>query len=194
MCVLFTPPAVAAVQELTQGGVYVRMVGVGVIRNSVLALAASPDLILCADATDSGILLAFDVTTGALLRSFGEAGYTEGCLKGVRGLRFSPDGTLVVVAEYLKARVSVFTTTGAFVRCVGVGASVRSHDVDFGPDGDILVADVDHHRVAVFALAGPPAACFFGVSGLLRFPTALAVRGDALYVLSLDSDRVQVFA
>ena len=63
--------------------------------------------------------------------------------------------------------------------------------------GEIIVADVNSHRVAVFSPDGKSLVRSWGSKGTedgeFRYPTALAVAGSRLYVMDRSSPRVQVF-
>lgn len=120
-----------------------------------------------------------------------------GELCGSCGIRFSPDGGHILVAESSNKRLSLFTLAGEFVRRVGVPTLKFPTDVDFAPSGDMVVVDQEKHRVSLFPPDGSTMIRTFGSEGsspgqFLR-PTALAMQGGLLYVLDLASARVQVF-
>lgn len=181
---------------MTLTGAHVRTIVVDdPSQNGVVGVVVSADLI--AVGTGSGSICLFDWNSGALVRSFGEREKAEGLLGGIEGLQFTPDGSFVIVAEYYNNRLSLFTVTGEFVRCVGVGILRSPQDVGFTSSGDLLVADCNNHRICVFSPDGSTLLRSFGSRddepGQLKYPIALAMHNDALYVLGYTSAFVQVF-
>ncbi len=69
--------------------------------------------------------------------------------------------------------------------------------MQFGPNGELLVADYDNHRVCVFRADGDTLLRTWGTRGTadgqFKYPTALALVDTKLLVLECDSARVQVF-
>lgn len=178
---------------------HVRTFGPEVLDGDVIAVAASADMFaVCVWSDAAPQLLLFDVVSGTLIRSFGLEGPGEGRLSGNEGCRFTPDGCHILIAERNNNRLSLFTLTGDFVRCVGTGCLSSPTDVDFAPNGDILVVDSLNHRICVFSSDGSTLLRTIGGQGTgvgqLLYPYTLAVYGDALYVLDRTSARVQVFA
>lgn len=170
----------------------------GEIEGQVIGLAASVDLI--AVCTYFGQVHLFDVVSGDLVRSFSERGDAEGQLFGCLGFRFTPDGSKLLIAEYNNKRLSLFSLTGELVRCIGAGGALKGpRDVDFAPNGDILVADADarNQHICVFSSDGSTLLRSFGVRGdgpgQFQAPGALAITRGELYVVDEDSTRVQVF-
>lgn len=186
---------------MTLAGVHVRTIGAGIIDGEVSCVAVSADLI--AAGTYEGKVFLFDFASGELLRSIGEEGEAEGELTSCFGIRFTPDGGHVLIAEFSNNRLSLFTsTTGAFVRCVGVGTLACPCDVDFASNGDIVVAEYNSCRICVFSPDGSTLERSFGsecdddtsdAPGQLKSPTALALHVCRLYVLDERSERLQVF-
>lgn len=186
---------------MTVTGEVPRTVRSGSIRHCS-AITARADMIAVSGHTDINL---FDMTSGSFIRSFGEEGEAEGQLYGVSGLRFTPDGTHILVAESDNRRLSLFTLTGAFVRCIGVGTLGEASDVEFASNGDIIVADRSNHRICVFSPDGSELIRTFGSEGdgdgEFEHPNRLGVHGDQLYVMDeslSESDlgyagRVQVF-
>lgn len=127
---------------MTLAGAHVRSIGVGVINGNVASVAASTDTILVGTLSATGQILMFDGVSGGLIRSFGDKGSEEGLLYGNEGIRFTPDGH-ILVAERDNKRVSMFTLSGEFVRCIGTGDLFGPVDIDFATSGAILVTDMD---------------------------------------------------
>ena len=193
------------VQEVTLSGDHVRFVGVGVIDDGMCGIAANTELIVVGKAccpSNSRIIM-FDAVTGAFVRSFGDYGDAPGQLMyHCHGIRFTPDGRHIIVAEssgeweYRRGRMSMFTLTGEFVRCIGDGDLKVPRDIEFADNGNIIVSDS--------YLSDP--ICVFSADGskLLRQwrcgpgesytrPTALAMQSGQLYVLDPDAQCVRVF-
>ena len=146
----------------------------------------------------NGRILLFRVASGELVRRFGDWGEEEGQLGKCEGLRFTPDGRHIVIAECRpNNRLSVFTVEGAFVRCVGKGELDQPTSVDFTSSGDVIVCDRGHHRVCVFSLSTGALLRSWGdwgeADGEFKYPVALQVHRGLLYVMDRHSPRVQVF-
>lgn len=179
---------------MTLAGEHVRTIGVSAVGGEITGIAATADLIAvssdCAVAT-------YSTTSGGLIRSFGAEGPAEGQLEGCNGLRFTSAGTRLLIAEQYNNRLSLFTTSGEFVRCIGVGVLNCPVDVAFPANGDLLVSDYGNCRICVFSPDGYTLLRAFGspgdAPGEFSGPAALALHGDKLFVLDEDSDRVQVF-
>lgn len=188
----------------------IRIINVGRSGSKVTSVAASDTLIAVGTTTEAGQLSLFDMELGALVRSFAPYGIAPGCIREASGIRFTPDGDTIIVAEGNQGWLSIFTSTGDFVRTITLQDSVQASrfimpqasDVDFspGPSGDILVVDSYHQTVSVFSIDGASVVVLraFGpdlipTDEVLRKPTAIAVTGGKLYVLSEQSSRVHVF-
>lgn len=189
---------------MTTAGVGVRTIGASVILGTICGLAANTDMIVVgvwdrSSPAGGKQVLMFDFVSGDLLRSFGVKGTAEGQLHGIVGIRFTPDDRHIILAETDGNRLSLFTLTGDFVRCIGVGTLSAPWDVDFATNGDILVADSSNHRICVFSPDGSTLLRAFGSEGssepgTFKHPIALAMHAGQLYVLDWKSARVQVFS
>ena len=150
---------------------------------------------------DGPRVVLFDGNTGAVTSRFGEVGTAPGHLgMFCVGIRFTPDGNHVIVAfvEDGTKRLSLFTTAGVFVSCVGMGVLGRGNmDVMQSVCREYVVADCESHRVCVFSPDGSMLLRSWGVRGTgdgqFQFPTALAAAGKHLYVMDSCGGRVQVF-
>jgi DNA-binding beta-propeller fold protein YncE len=139
-------------------------------------------------------------TSGALIRSIGSRGDGPGqigfCCSGIR---FTPDGQFIVAAEFSNMRLSMFRVSdGGFVKHIGAGVVADGDkDVQFAPNGELLVADCRNHRMCVFSADGDTVLRTWGTQGSadgqFEYPTALALVDSKLFVLDRDSARVQVF-
>jgi sugar lactone lactonase YvrE len=145
-------------------------------------------------------VVVFDVTTGALVSSFGAPGEKDGQFAAPTSLAFGPDGRLFVV-DQLNCRVQVFDPDGTFAdqfggRGTGYGQFVRPKDVAVDAQGRVYVTDSAFGNVQIFdadfrlltfvGSNGTEPGQFFGVSGV-------AVRGDSLAAVDQLGKRLQVF-
>lgn len=176
---------------MTLAGAHVRMIGEGLIGKEVWGVAANADFIA---ATTEVKVFVFRTDNGDLIRSLGGEGQLSGC----NGIRFTPSGRHIVVAESINDRLSEFDVdTGEPVRHFGFGDS-RGHpyDVEFSSNGEIVVSEQTKTScsICVFSSDGSCLRSFGGSGsspGMFKFPIALAVHGDKLFVL--DGTRVHVF-
>lgn len=177
----------ARVQELTVAGAHVRSIDLSEMREACLSIAASREMIAVGTAGNGHQVWLYDQSSFELIRSFGTKGWDPGYLMDSYSLRFMPDGVHVIVAEDVNHRLSIFTSTGEFVRCVGVGTLDCPIDVDFASNGDVLVVDVDAERVTVFSGDGFSLLRSIDMtsfdSGAFKWPHALAVHGEQLFLL-----------
>jgi DNA-binding beta-propeller fold protein YncE len=140
--------------------------------------------------------------SGALIRSIGSSGSGPGQIGSCcEGLRFTPDGQVIVAAEDGNERLSMFRVSdGGFVKHIGacvVGNGDK--DVVFARNGELLAADYGNHRVCVFSADGDALLRTWGTQGTadgqFQGPTALALADSKLFVLDYGyhGTRVQVF-
>lgn len=188
---------------MTLAGVHVRSIGEGVMNAMVSRMAVNADTIAASlQEGTQHVVWMFDLTSGDLIRSFGERGDADGQIGYPGGMRFTPDGRHLLMADQRNKRLSLFTLAGAFVRSIGVpvGAIKSPGEVAFASNGDILVAGL--HRVCVFSRDGSTLLRSFGSEGVspgkFSSPHALAVLGDKLFVLDTwpsdgSNNRVHVF-
>ena len=165
---------------------------------SVWAIAAHGDT--CAVGKHSNMssdrVLLYDITTGALIRKFCAFGTSAGSInKFCQGMRFSADGTHILVAEGAAPSytVSVFTVGGVFVKRIGEGVLQACSDVELTLDGAVVASDHNNHRVCVFSGTTGELMCQWGNDGTFNFPEALAYSDGCLYVLDRDAPCVHVF-
>ena len=161
-----------------------------------VSIAVHGDMV--AVGTYDGPIEIHSLATGELIRRFGSRGDGPGQIGGwATGIRFTPDGTSLLVAERDNHRLSLFTVDGVFMTCIGTGvlSCWSNKDVSFGAGGEIIVADYGNHRICVFSPDGDTLIKTWGSQGTeavqFEYPEALAVSGSRLFVM--DRTRVQVF-
>lgn len=176
-----------------------RSIGTGSIEGLVAGLAVSRDgATLAVSSSDASTHIhLLDLESGLYIRGFGSDGKSIGQLSDPTGLRFTQDGTQLLIANLGGRHVAVFSVLGQFICTIGSGVLVSVWDLDFAPNGDILVADTDKQRICVFSPDGSTLLRKFGSQGegpgLFRDPVSLAIHDGKLYVLDLNSRRVQCF-
>lgn len=187
-------------QELTLAGAHVRTIGAGIIAGHVSSIDVRADILLMGARRAGDLVLLFSLASGSLIRSFGRAGLAQGLLSPIHSSRFTPDGRHVLLVEYSRERLSLFTVSGEFVRCIGLGVLVGPMDALFTSSGDLVVADsVNKRRLFVFSPDGSKLLRSFGGKstggddGDVGSPDALAMHADQLYVLDNATPRVLVY-
>ena len=129
-----------------------------------------------------------------MLCRFGSQGTGPGQIgQYASGICFTLDGAHLLVAEHDNSRLSLFTAEGVFLKHIGSGTvSDGDKDVSFGVDGEILVTDGRNNRICVFSSSGDKLLTTWRSRATSDFqfqsPTALAVSGPYLYVLSRGLD------
>ncbi len=179
------------VQQFTVAGEYLRSFDV----QNPVSIAVHGDMV--AVGTRDGPMQIHSLATGELIRRFGSRGDGPGQIGGwATGIRFTPDGTCLLVVEYDKRRMSLFTVDGVFMKYIGADVLADGwKDVAFGAGGEVIVAD--WARICVFSLDGDTLIKTWGSHGTAstgsQFDSSLvlAVSGSYLYVM--DETRVQVF-
>ena len=152
----------------------------------------------CAGGSSLRIAL-FDYATGSLTSRFGKSwAHLPGELANFCvSVRFTPDGGHFVIGEMEARRVSVFSTAGEFVRCVGVGMFQTLNDAAMTSSNEYAVLDRGSHCVRVVSSDGLTLVRSWGSEGnrdgRFRHPNSLAMAGKHLYVVDVDTTRVQVF-
>jgi DNA-binding beta-propeller fold protein YncE len=179
------------VQQLTVAGEHLS----SFVVQEPISIAFHGDMV--AVGTHGGPIEIHSLATGELIRRFesrGDDPYQK--CEYATNIRFTSDGTCLLVAKWGNHRLSLFTVDGVFMKHIGVGVlSDYDKDVSFGAGGEIIVADSDNHRICVFSPDGDTLIKTWGSQGSAAcefdYPTALAVSGSYLYVM--DKTRVQVF-
>lgn len=173
-------------------GEYQRSVGEDVLKGNPIGVTANETVIVA-----SQCIAVFDYRSGSFIRGFGERGSASGQLDP-RGLRITPDGCHIFVAENTNKRLSLFAITGEFIRVIGATeAGAALFDVCFDNDCDIVTAGYGKHEIIVFSPDDSRVLRRFGCKGTadgqFMFPTAVAFAQGRLYVLNRLDTRVQVF-
>jgi hypothetical protein len=186
-------------QEITITGEHVRFIGEGLLDNdSVFGVCMHREFLAVGkhgENTDGCIVL-FSYSSGALIRKFGSFGSSDGQVKNVTGLSFTPDGRHILVVDF-SPRLSMFTADGAFVETIGVGKiGLGCKDV-LCSGSSIFVADQYNQRIRVFSADTGALIRTWGTKGQtdgqFMYPTALAAHKGKLFVLDFASPRIQIF-
>jgi WD40 repeat protein len=192
------------VQELTLAGEHVRFIGEGMLDNqAIFGICMHGDIVAVGKSgagNDTGRVVLFTYSDGACIRKFGDFGFDEGQIRHASGLSFSPDGTHILVAEYAY-QVYMFTTDGVFVKTIGLGHLGHGNYNDVLCSGsNIFVADSGQHRVCVFSLETGELIRTWDSRHLsldspdyFKYPTALAVYQNKLFVLDAGGPKVRLF-
>ena len=138
-------------------------------------------------------------TEGEYLGSWGTPGAAPGQLDGPSGMRFDPDGNLVI-AESRNNRIQRFDREGRHLETWGeAGSAPGQLDMPYGihvdDDGSVYVADWGNDRVQKFSSDGELLAIFgaspTGVGSLTR-PSGVTVDPDGdVYVADCGNNRVR---
>jgi hypothetical protein len=145
--------------------------------------------------TTSCIIQLLSYASGAIIRSISSD--TTALIDCCTSIRFTSDGQHIVAAYYDSVQLTMFCVSdGGFVKHIGVDADCNK-DIEFAPNGDLLVADYNKHRVCVISADGDTLAQSWGTQGeadgQFSYPIALARVDCQLFVLDAESARVQVF-
>ena len=162
-----------------------------------------------------------DLCTSATTCKAGAAGGAAGQLSSPYAVAVS--GGEVYVADASNNRVSVFSTTGVFIRAFGKGVNPGAGSPDICTNvtscrtglsgsaagqlsfplgvavsvGEVYVSDSSNSRVNVYGTDGTFARSFGtngSAAGQLSFPFGLAVSGGAVYVADRNNQRISEFA
>jgi DNA-binding beta-propeller fold protein YncE len=116
-------------------------------------VCANGDVVVVAERW-KGRVRVFTRADGAFSHEFGARGLGRGELSSPVGLCFTADHTAIAVVEWGSSRVSVFRVDGTFVRHVGVGVLRGPRGVACSACDELVVADTDNCRVAIFSASG----------------------------------------
>jgi hypothetical protein len=101
------------------------------------------------------------------------------------GLCFINDDRHVAVTDRYNHRVSVFSVDGQFIRHVGVGMLRAPQSIACTAFDELVVADSDNSRIAVFSASGD----LIAASPVDRACVSVAVHGGTVFALLFDKPR-----
>eukprot|EP00668_Euglena_longa_P002611 GGOE01003054.1.p1 GENE.GGOE01003054.1~~GGOE01003054.1.p1 ORF type:complete len:419 (+),score=76.84 GGOE01003054.1:38-1294(+) len=103
-------------------------------------------------------LQVLDATDGREIRTIGKEGTGPGCFRYPFGLAVLPNSQGFVVSEYLNHRLQVVDNSGNFLAFLGDAEGQLSFPMGIAVDheGNVVVADSQHHCVQVFSVQGGP--------------------------------------
>jgi hypothetical protein len=187
------------IQEVTLEGAHVKFIGAGIINDDMgLGLAVHGDVVAVGKSfgrlgrSDNRIML-FSYTSGAPLSQFGDWGSMDGQYRCVSAITFTSDGKYLAIYDQGNKRVTLTTVGGRFVKHYDAGQG-GFNNVAFNNTGDIVVTDSYNHRVCVFSRDDGTLLRTWGAhNGEFKYPIALAVVRNWLYVLDEGNARVEVF-
>ena len=142
--------------------------------------------------TADGPIEIHSLATGELIRRFGSSGDGPAQIGGyASGIRFTPDGSCLLVAENGNGRLTLFSSDGMLLKRIGAGLlAAGPKDVSFGAGGEIIAADCGNHCISVFSADGDTLIKTLGeartVDALFKFPNSLAVAGSFLFVMDVS--------
>jgi DNA-binding beta-propeller fold protein YncE len=149
------PPVVV----FDRSGTYLGAWGTGVIADAHGVFCTADDRIVAAD-RDAHQILGFD-TNGHLLFALGErhGPRFQQPFNHPADVAVAPSGDIYVADGYGNSNVHVFSASGALKRSwgrpgSGPGEFTTPHAVRVHPDGRVLVADRENHRIQVFTPEG----------------------------------------
>jgi DNA-binding beta-propeller fold protein YncE len=131
---------------------------------------------------------------GAFQLGWGTAGTGTGQFTRVIDLEVGPSGRVYVLEDrpYHLGRVQVFDASGAFRIMFGLRLFVDTGGIAVDSAGNALVTDDKADSIKVLDPTGRVLKTF-GEAGALSFPTALALHGNALYVVDQNHSRIVRF-
>jgi DNA-binding beta-propeller fold protein YncE len=195
------------IQEVTPSGTHVRCIGIGKLSGDPRGIAANSEVIVVSDCKSFGhqflcrILVFENMGDYKFLREFHTKQHQHTRVKEPHGLRISPDGLHLIVAECGGHCVSVFRMNGEYVKSFGrmVSCLQRPQDVCILDCGELVVTNTEGGDLVVFSSDGREVRKRFGSSGIVgdlsdshKF-VALATCRGRLYALASGNNRVKVF-
>ena len=137
---------------------------------------------------------------GKVLKKFG-----ADILKSPGGILYDPKDSSLVVIDIGNSRVARFDITGALINSWGSWGDgpgqfkfVQGSAAAMDRFGNIYVADGGNHRVQVFdwegTYLGEVSGNVNGSSAQFRWPSAVAVNGDILYVVDTGGCQIDMFS
>ncbi len=129
----------------------------------------------------------------------------KGILKSPGGVLYDPNDASLVVVDIGNNRMVRFSVSGALVGSWGSFGTnkgqfkfISANAAAIDSFGNIYVADGGNHRVQVFdrmgAYMGEVSGDVTGTSARFRWPSAVVVKGNTLYVLDTGGNQVDMFS
>jgi hypothetical protein len=148
--------------------------------------------------TINSTVVLLDYTTCDVLHTIGAAGCGPGHIGNMcTGLRFTADGSRVLVAEYANNRLSLFRVAdGSFESHAGAGLVFDGcKDIEITQSGEILAQATTNRHVSLLSSDGSAIVRSWDGSraGKFQVPTALALVRNVVFVLDRDREHVQLF-
>ena len=186
-------------QEVTWTGEHVRFFDEGHFDGgSVFGLRMQGDVVAVGkhgSGIDERVVL-LSYSSGVLIRKFGVRGSSEGQIKDVFGLDFTPDGKHILVADWAP-QLSMFTVDGVFVKTIGSGVLHSGWNDVLCSGSNIFVVDSSMSRICVFSAETGAFIRTWGTrgkaDGQFDQPVALAAHKNKLFVSDARTSRVQIF-
>ena len=172
------------IEVLREDGTFVRQIGVGELKYP-WNVTINNKHVYVADTWNHRV--AIFTLEGQLIRTIGSQGSGPGQLDYPSAVAISPDGDMYV-GDW-NNHIQVFTADGVYKREFGKDQLKKPRDLVITADGDVLVADQDNNRVAVFNSRGN--VNNFVHSFEVKDPLGLAIDGNG-DILVTDSSNNQV--
>ena len=107
------------------------------------------------------------------------------------GIALGPGGALYVGVDG-NDRVEVYDSEGTQIRTIGDGSILMPNDLDFDTAGNLYVVDSKSNRIQVYDPNSGVLLSTIGASEL-RFPVALEISGQEIFVADQRNAQVKVF-
>jgi DNA-binding beta-propeller fold protein YncE len=107
------------------------------------------------------------------------------------GIALGPNGALYV-GDDGKDRVEVYDPEGTIIRTIGDGSILMPNDLAFDATGDLYVVDSKSNEIQVYDPISGALLRTIG-AGELRFPVALEISGQEIFVADQRNAQIKVF-